>query len=244
MGKRKNKTVKAGFTLSELSKRIRRSLSNKDPSSFIEIGDHFGDLEVIGIGEKHGTSRHIHYECRCVCGAIVTIPSYRLKSGASRSCGCSRIKHGHTSRVFKGGTAPYKVYVEMHRRCEEKTHKGYERYGGKGIKVCKRWSGEHGFEHFFEDMGAIPEGYQLDRIDGTKGYSPDNCRWASLWDQNRNRRDNVWIEYNGLRQILQDWGETFGVSGAFISRRLKKGMSMQEIEAVSQLHIKKKGNKK
>ena len=222
--------------MNDLSKLIRRSLSNKDPSSFIDIGNKYGDLEVLGIGDKRGTSRHIHYRCLCHgCGKIVTIPSYRLKSGASRSCGCSKIKHGHTSRVFKGGTEVYKRFVEMHRRCEEKTHRGYERYGGKGIRVCERWSGEHGFEHFFEDMGPCPPGYQLDRINGKKGYSPDNCRYASLHTQNRNRADNVWKTHNGETLILQDWADRWGVSGAFISRRLKKGVSMGEIESLAKL---------
>ena len=222
--------------MSVLSKAIRRALAGKDPEGDIKTGDVFGDLEVLGIGEKKGTSRHIHYVCLCrACGKEVTIPSYRLKSGASKSCGCSRTKHGHTSRIFKGGTHPYRVHVELLRRCLDENHRGYERYGGRGITVCDRWQGEHGFENFFEDMGSAPEGYQLDRIDGTKGYSPENCRWASLWTQNRNRSDNVWLEYKGEKMILHDWGEKWGVTGSFISRRLKKGLSMREIEELAKL---------
>ncbi len=68
---------------------------------------------------------------------------------------------------------------------------------------------------FLKDMGVCPPGYQLDRIDGTKGYSPDNCRWASLEIQNRNRKDNIWVEYKGMKLILKDWGDKFGVSGSF-----------------------------
>jgi hypothetical protein len=223
--------------MSQLSKMIRRTLAGKDPEGDIKIGDVFGDLEVLGIGEKKGTSRHIHYICLCrACGKEVTVPSYRLKSGASKSCGCSRTKHGHTSRIFKGGTHPYRVHTELLRRCNDPSHRGYERYGARGIKVCDRWADkEHGFENFFADMGTAPEGYQLDRIDGTKGYEPSNCRWASLWTQNRNRKDNIWIEYNGLNQILHDWGEKWGVTGSFISRRLKKGLSMREIEEICAL---------
>ena len=123
----------------------------------------------------------------------------------------------------------------MHRRCEDPTHRGYERYGARGIKVCERWSGPEGFEHFFEDMGVCPPGYQLDRIDGTKGYSPDNCRFVSLKIQNRNRSDNVWLEYKGEKLILKDWGDRFGVSGSFIKTRLDKGMSMREIEEIARM---------
>ena len=229
--------------MSELSKMIRRTLAGKDPEGDIKIGDIFGDLKVMDIGEKKGTSRHIHYVCLCMaCGKEVTIPSYRLKSGASKSCGCSRTKHGHTSRIFKGGTHPYRVHVELLRRCLDENHRGYERYGARGITVCDRWQGEHGFENFFEDMGPAPEGYQLDRIDGTKGYEPSNCRWASLWTQNRNRSDNVWLEYKGEKLILHDWGEKWGVTGSFISRRLKKGLSMREIEELAKLHALGKEN--
>jgi hypothetical protein len=223
--------------MSDLSKTIRRVLSGKDPEGDIKKGDTFGDLEVLGIGSKKGTSRHIHYLCLCHgCGKEVTIPSYRLKSGASKSCGCSRTKHGHTSRIFKGGTEVYRRYVEMHRRCEEPGHRGYERYGARGIKVCARWSGDSGFENFFADMGPCPEGYQLDRIDGTKGYSPENCRYVSLEIQNANRADNVHIKYKGEDKILAAWGREWGVNGSFISRRLKKGLSMREIEELAVLH--------
>lgn len=229
--------------MSELSKTIRRVLAGKDPEGDIKIGDKFGELEVLGVGRKKGTSRHIHYVCKChLCGKEVTIPSYRLKSGVSKSCGCSRTKHGHASRIFKGGTEVYRRYTEMHRRCEEPGHRGYDHYGAKGIKVCARWSGEHGFENFFADMGPCPEGYQLDRIDGKGPYSPENCRYASLKLQNRNRADNVWITYKGEKLILADWAEKWGVLGTFISRRRKKGMSMSEIEALAILHNQTKGS--
>lgn len=224
--------------MSVLSKRIRKALSGKDASEFIEIGNMYGYLKVESVAPKRGTSRHIHYNCTCTrCGKVdVVIPSYRLKSGASRSCGCTKIKHAHCSRAFKGGTEVYKRFIEMHRRCEEPGHRGYERYGAKGIKVCERWSGPNGFENFFEDMGPCPEGYQLDRIDGTKGYSPENCRYASLEIQNRNRKDNIWLEHKGEKLILTDWANKWNVGSSFISRRVKKGMSMGEIEQLAKLH--------
>lgn len=79
----------------------------------------------------------------------------------------------------------------MKGRCRDKNDIGYSRYGGRGIKVCDRWLGPDGFEHFLEDMGARPEGYTLDRIDNDKDYSPDNCRWADLLTQTCNRRTNI-----------------------------------------------------
>lgn len=208
-------------------------VASKKKAIEILIGQTFGDLEVLGFAPKKGTSRHIHYRCRCKrCGTEVSIPSYRLKLGMSKSCGCTKIKHGHTS--FPGGTKEYKVWTEMKRRCGDPRHRGYERYGGRGIKVCARWL--HSFESFFADMGPCPPGYQIDRIDPNGNYEPTNCRWASLHTQNRNRRDNVYIEYGGENLILKDWADRYGISPSFISNRIKKGYSMREI--ITLLNIK------
>ena len=166
--------------MSDLSKRIRRALSKKDASEFIEIGNMYGFLRVEGISEKKGTSRHIHYNCTCTrCGKTnVIIPSYRLKAGTSKSCGCTKVKHGHCSRAFKGGTDSYRRYIEMHRRCEDPTHRGYERYGARGIKVCDEWNEYKDFKRWSEENG-YEKGLTIDRIDSGRGYSPDNCQWVS-----------------------------------------------------------------
>lgn len=70
-------------------------------------------------------------------------------------------------------------------RCLVKTATGYERYGGRGIKICKRWES---FKNFLADMGERPKGKTLDRKENGKGYSPRNCRWATPKQQARNRR--------------------------------------------------------
>lgn len=82
-------------------------------------------------------------------------------------------------------TPTYSSWVSMKSRCLNRNDSSFNRYGGRGITVCDRWLD---FRAFFEDMGPRPHGMSLDRIDGTRGYSPDNCRWATQAEQNANRR--------------------------------------------------------
>lgn len=85
----------------------------------------------------------------------------------------------------------YGTYRTMLSRCMNKNSHKYHLYGGRGIKVCKRWQGKYGFNHFIKDMGKKPSPeYSLDRINNDGDYGPNNCRWASTHDQNTNRRDN------------------------------------------------------
>lgn len=95
----------------------------------------------------------------------------------------------------------YWVWADMLSRCNNPNHKGFANYGGRGIAVCDRW---RQFAAFEADMGARPDGGMLDRIDNDKGYSPDNCRWATRQEQNSNRRNCIYVSDGDERITLKE----------------------------------------
>lgn len=139
--------------------------------------------------------------------------------GRSRKC-----KHGHSK--LGGVTKTYMAWASMKKRCSNPNHSRYKNYGGRGIKVCKRWME---FTGFLEDMGESPEGMSIDRVDNDKDYSPDNCRWTTLERQANNRTDNVYLVYDGRKQSLADWARDLGFNRFTLKSRINLGWSAEKV---------------
>lgn len=161
--------------------------------------------------------------CKCDCGGEQIAEPGRLSAGAVRSCGCMRVAAGKRmvqSNVTHGMTKTrvYRIWVGMRTRCSNPIQTGYENYGGRGIKVCDRWSS---FELFLEDMGVPPNTRsQIDRIDVNGNYEPSNCRWVDVKENCRNKRTNNIIEFNGEKLCITDWASRIGITYQALSRRI------------------------
>lgn len=122
-----------------------------------------------------------------------------------------------------GGTPEYRTWRAMRSRCNNPRDTGWSRYGGRGIRVCERWNS---FECFLADMGLRPSlNYSIDRIDNNGNYEPSNCRWATDYEQNRNRGDNIFLTYNGRTQCMSDWAKELDLCLQMVYGRWDRGWS-------------------
>lgn len=196
-------------------------------------GKRFGRLTAI---EPIGRAKqgNVIWRCKCDCGNEKNVSTKELGRGTS-SCGCLA-RELSASRVTKHGKSRsriYNVHKSMMMRCYHPNAHEYENYGGRGITVCDEW---HDFERFYE--WAVQNGYDenskkqsectLDRVDHNGNYEPSNCRWVSMKTQQRNRRNNVLITYNGETHCMSEWAEIAGLKYVTFCHRLKAGWSMED----------------
>lgn len=165
-----------------------------------EVGNKYNLLTVISYSHYDPKLEVSFWNCLCECGNECKVRGSNLRGGRSKSCGCLskaalqlRTKHGMSD------SREYVIWAGMLQRCNNPNNTGYEYYGELGTEVCPEWCA--GFESFFEDMGEAPEGMSLDRIDPSKGYYKENCRWA----------DKSMQQFNQKRRVTNTSGRT-GVS--------------------------------
>lgn len=163
---------------------------------------------------------HIKWRFQCTCGNTKELAYSRFRMGYTRSCGClssdtkPNLKHGHK------GSSTYSSWTSAKDRATNPNSKDFYRYGAVGIGMHPRWLS---FENFLEDMGEKPPGTSIDRIDGTKGYEPGNCRWATPMEQARNKKNLIYVVTKYGRMPLVDYAKTIGISNGAANLRLKRG---------------------
>lgn len=145
----------------------------------------FGGLFILGRGSKPSyiKNRDIYWNTLCHCGKFSSINGAALRSGNTKSCGCLNklnIKKIAT-RHGQCGSRTYVSWQCMLSRCRYATRHNSKYYKEKGITICDRWL--NSFKNFLEDMGERPKNKTLDRIDSSKGYFKENCRWATSSEQ-------------------------------------------------------------
>lgn len=116
----------------------------------------------------------------------------------------------------------YNSYRGMMSRCYRPKDASYKYYGGRGITVCDEWHNILNFEMWVKENPYF-KGATLDRIDSNGNYSPDNCRWATMSEQDKNRRNSVLIEWNGEIHNIPEWSEITGLNRSTLNSRYWRG---------------------
>lgn len=166
--------------------------------------------------------------CRCACGTVKAVNIYTLQH-ISLSCGCLRreatrqrsTKHG-ARRRGQPVSKEYSAWAQMLGRCYQRGNTSFHNYGARGIRVARVWRND--FSAFMRDMGQAPSpAHSLDRIDVSRGYGPDNCRWATRGQQSNNTRRNIRVRIGGQTKTLTQWGDTVGIGSATMNYRFRRG---------------------
>ena|SRR3990167_4424025 len=189
-------------------------------AKFTDItGQRFGRLITIR-RDKNNSWDAIQYLCRCDCGNELIVLAGHLKTGNTKSCGCLKRDVIRRPKTHGQSRSPlHRIWLTMRQRCQNPRNKKYTQYGGRGIRICKRWEK---FQNFLEDMGKRPFGKMIERVDNNGNYDPGNCRWATAKEQANNTRRNRWISYGGMTLTLTDWAAHIGITPGSLHERLQK----------------------
>lgn len=198
-------------------------------------GQKFNKLTVLAFSH-FDKKKNSYWLCRCDCGNEKIVRRSHLLTGNVQSCGC--IVH-EARGTYKNGWRKHGLWSNNKRlckilncmldRCYNKNNFHYKDYGERGISVCETW--RNSFESFV--VLAKENGYSddlsIDRIDNNGNYEPENCRWATQIEQANNKRNNVFITYNGKTQTIAQWSREIGIGSEVIRTRFHKGLKPEDI---------------
>ena len=160
-----------------------------------------------------------YWNCICKCGTEKKVFGSNLINGKSVSCGCYAVERNTKHGMSR--TKIYSIWEGMKQRCTSPSNTYWNRYGGRGIKVCDRWQL---FENFYADLGDIPtEQHSLGRIDNDGNYEPNNVRWETLEQQNNNKVLNHKVTIDGVTKTLTQWAQENGLKPSTVMSRVSYG---------------------
>lgn len=197
-------------------------------------GRRFGRLTVLSRG-KNDHAGKTRWNCICDCGKTCLKYGSVLTAGYTKSCGCYRKELPKTTKTTHGHAHErlYHVWNMMKQRCNNPNFTYYSNYGDRGITVCDEWANDYAaFRSWAVSNGYDPDAQKgkctIDRIDNSKGYSPDNCRWVGADVQANNTRANHLLEYEGEKKTLAQWARETNINAATINYRLRNGWPISE----------------
>jgi hypothetical protein len=178
------------------------------------------------------TNGQAQWNCKCDCGNEKLLKAIVLNKRKSQSCGCLKLeqlikrstKHGYSPSKNRSDT--YTIWAKIIQRCTNINDKAYPNYGERGITICDEWLN---FVNFLQDMGERPsKQHSIDRIDNSKGYNKENCRWATSKEQGRNKRNNILLTFQNETLTVSEWCEKLNLPEKHIRARLKLGWSHED----------------
>lgn len=190
----------------------------------MNVGDKVWQLTYLGPDEnKKGYGIF-----QCDCGTVKSIKVYNVENKMVKSCGCYGIKHPAHFKHGLSHTPIDNVYKSMVSRCYNEHNNRYKNYGERGIRICDEWLNDKQAFFTWAHNSGYQKGYTIDRIDVNKGYSPENCRWATYQEQANNKTSNHYITYNGKTQTMTEWSRECGIKTGTLFYRLKCGWSIED----------------
>lgn len=194
------------------------------------VGEKFGRLTVISQSGVDSLQKR-RWFCQCECGGTANPTTGSLRSGNTKSCGCFFAEQRRKTKNRTHGmkkSPEWRAWNRIKQRCLNPTDKAFKDYGARGITVFTPWI--KSFESFYAEVGQRPSAsHSIDRINNDGNYEPGNCRWATHAEQQRNKRDNVRIHFNGETKTVVEWAEITGISADTIYQRVGRGLPVDKI---------------